>query len=322
MRQYLARRLLLFVPTLFIVSLIIFGLLRLGPGDPIEQYYGDASSGTETNLSAKEIQELREYLNLDDHIVVQYFKWLGEVVTLSPGQSFRPPNLEVLDEVVDALPLTAEIALATIVLSLLIAIPLGVISAVRQDTLIDYGLRVFSIGFLAMPIFWTAILALLIGIETANWIPPLEYKEIWEDPLQNVKKLWLPILILAINSGAVIARMMRSATLEVLRQDYVRTAHAKGLKETLVISRHVIKNAMLPVVTVAGLQAAILFSGTLIMESLFVLPGLGLTLLYSINDNDFPMVQFIVVMVSLFIMILNLVIDVIYGWLDPRIRLN
>ena len=192
----------------------------------------------------------------------------------------------------------------------------------RQDTWIDYVLRVLSIGMLAMPIFWTAILALLIGIELTNWVPPIEYKEIWEDPVQNFKKLWLPILILAVNSGASMARMVRSATLEVLSQDYVRTAYAKGLGEKTVIVRHVLKNAMLPVVTVAGLQAAILISGTIILESLFVLPGIGLTLVRAINENDFPMVQYIVIMVALFIMTLNLFIDLLYGWLDPRIRLG
>ena len=319
MQTYIIRRILLFIPTLFLVSIVVFVLLRIGPGDPVDIFLGDAAEGTRALVSQRELQELRASLHLDDNIVVQYGKWLVDVFTLNPGNSFRL-NAPVIDQVKSALPLTIEIALVTMALAMLIAIPLGVISAIRQDTWIDYLLRIFSIGFLAMPIFWTGLIAILISLEFFNWIPPIEYKEIWEDPVENVKKLWLPILILAINSSAVIARMMRSGTLEILRQDYVRTAYAKGLSERLVLSRHVIKNAMLPVITVAGLQAAILFGGVLIMEQLFVLPGIGFKLVSSITTDDFPMIQFIVIMIAFFIMTINLLVDLTYGILDPRIR--
>lgn len=319
MQTYIIRRILLFIPTLFLVSIVVFVLLRIGPGDPVDIFLGDAAEGTRALVSQRELQELRASLHLDDNIVVQYGKWLVDVVTLNPGDSFRL-NAPVIDQVKSALPLTIEIALVTMALAMLIAIPLGVISAIRQDTWIDYLLRIFSIGFLAMPIFWTGLIAILISLEFFNWIPPIEYKEIWEDPVENIKKLWLPILILAINSSAVIARMMRSGTLEILRQDYVRTAYAKGLSERLVLSRHVIKNAMLPVITVAGLQAAILFGGVLIMEQLFVLPGIGFKLVSSITTDDFPMIQFIVIMIAFFIMTINLLVDLTYGILDPRIR--
>ncbi len=319
MQTYIIRRILLFIPTLFLVSIVVFVLLRIGPGDPVDIFLGDAAEGTRALVSQRELQELRASLHLDDNIVVQYGKWVVDVFTLNPGDSFRL-NSPVLDQVKSALPLTIEIALVTMALAMLIAVPLGVISAIRQDTWIDYLLRIFSIGFLAMPIFWTGLVAILISLEFFNWIPPIEYKEIWEDPVENFKKLWLPILILAINSSAVIARMMRSGTLEILRQDYVRTAYAKGLSERLVLSRHVIKNAMLPVITVAGLQAAILFGGVLIMEQLFVLPGIGFKLVSSITTDDFPMIQFIVIMIAFFIMIINLLVDLTYGLLDPRIR--
>ena len=319
MQTYIIRRILLFIPTLFLVSIVVFVLLRIGPGDPVDIFLGDAAEGTRALVSQRELQELRASLHLDDNIVVQYGKWLVDVFTLNPGDSFRL-NAPVIDQVKSALPLTIEIALVTMALAMLIAIPLGVISAIRQDTWIDYLLRIFSIGFLAMPIFWTGLIAILISLEFFNWIPPIEYKEIWEDPVENIKKLWLPILILAINSSAVIARMMRSGTLEILRQDYVRTAYAKGLSERLVLSRHVIKNAMLPVITVAGLQAAILFGGVLIMEQLFVLPGIGFKLVSSITTDDFPMIQFIVIMIAFFIMTINLLVDLTYGILDPRIR--
>ena len=319
MQTYIIRRILLFIPTLFLVSIVVFVLLRIGPGDPVDIFLGDAAEGTRALVSQRELQELRASLHLDDNIVVQYGKWLVDVFTLNPGNSFRL-NAPVIDQVKSALPLTIEIALVTMALAMLIAIPLGVISAIRQDTWIDYLLRIFSIGFLAMPIFWTGLIAILISLEFFNWIPPIEYKEIWEDPVENIKKLWLPILILAINSSAVIARMMRSGTLEILRQDYVRTAYAKGLSERLVLSRHVIKNAMLPVITVAGLQAAILFGGVLIMEQLFVLPGIGFKLVSSITTDDFPMIQFIVIMIAFFIMTINLLVDLTYGILDPRIR--
>ena len=319
MQTYIIRRILLFIPTLFLVSIVVFVLLRIGPANPVEIFLGDAAEGTRATVTPRELQELRASLHLDDNIVVQYGKWLVDVFTLNPGDSFRL-NAPVLDQVKSALPLTIEIALVTMALAMLIAIPLGVISAIRQDTWIDYLLRIFSIGFLAMPIFWTGLVAILISLEFFNWIPPIEYKEIWEDPVENIKKLWLPILILALNSSAVIARMMRSGTLEILRQDYVRTAYAKGLSERLVLSRHVIKNAMLPVITVAGLQAAILFGGVLIMEQLFVLPGIGFKLVSSITTDDFPMIQFIVIMIAFFIMIINLLVDLTYGLLDPRIR--
>ncbi len=180
--------------------------------------------------------------------------------------------------------------------------------------------RVDRIGFLALPVFWTGIVAILISSVYFDWFPPLAYKDIWEDPLANFKKLCLPISVLAINSGASIARMMRAAALEVLRQDYVRTAFAKGLRERAVVYRHVVKNAMLPVITVAGLQFAVLLSGTILLEVLFVLPGLGRKLVEAINFKDFPMIQFIVVMIALFVMLLNLVVDLTYGYLDPRIR--
>ncbi len=319
MQAYIARRLLLFIPTIFFVSVMLFVILRIGPGDPVELFLGDAAEGTRATVSERELQELRASLNLDDNIVIQYFKWVGDLFTLDPGDSFRL-STPVLGQVKDALPVTIEIALVTMIIALAIAIPLGVISAVRQDTWIDYVLRLFSIGFLAMPQFWTGLIAILISLEAFNWIPPIEYKEVWEDPVENVKKLWLPIFILSLNSAAVIARMMRSGTLEVLRQDYVRTAYAKGLRERMVLGRHVIKNAMLPVITVAGLQAAILFGGVLIMEQLFVLPGLGFKLVSSISTDDFPMIQFIVILVAVFIMTINLVVDIAYGLLDPRIR--
>ena len=181
-------------------------------------------------------------------------------------------------------------------------------------------LRVFSIGFLAMPIFWTGIVALVIAFETLAWAPPVDYADVWEDPWLNIRKLWLPVLILALNSAAVIARMLRSATLEVLRQDYVRTAFAKGLRERTVVVRHVVKNSLLPVVTVAGLQFAVLFSGTVITEQLFNLPGVGKKLILSLDTNDFPIIQFVVVLVALFVTIINLLVDLLYGYLDPRIR--
>ncbi len=318
MRTYVARRLLLVIPTLFLVSVIIFSLMRIAPGDVVDQFLGEAETGT-GSYSEREIRELREGLGLDDPLVVQYGRWLWDFARMSPGDSFRL-NASVFDEVKSALPLTLEIAVFTLVLALLIAIPLGVITAVRQDTWIDYLLRVLSIGFLALPVFWTGIVAILISSVYFDWFPPLAYKDIWEDPLANFKKLCLPISVLAINSGASIARMMRAAALEVLRQDYVRTAFAKGLRERAVVYRHVVKNAMLPVITVAGLQFAVLLSGTILLEVLFVLPGLGRKLVEAINFKDFPMIQFIVVMIALFIMLLNLVVDLTYGYLDPRIR--
>ena len=251
--------------------------------------------------------------------MVQYGLWVADVFTLNPGESFRTQE-EVLDVVKSSLPLTLELAFATMIIAVLVALPLGIISAIRQDTWLDYGLRVFSIGFLAMPIFWTGIIALVIAFETFRWGPPVDYADIWEDPWLNIRKLWLPVLILALNSAAVLARMLRSATLEVLRQDYVRTAFAKGLRERTVVARHVVKNSLLPVVTVAGIQFAVLFSGTVITEQLFNLPGVGKKLILSLDTNDFPIIQFVVVLVALFVTIINLLVDLLYGYLDPRIR--
>ena len=320
MQKYIARRLLLFVPTLFLASVLVFLIVRVAPGDPVDTFFGtDPTLDAGVSFSQEQRDALREELDLDHNVVVQYGLWVADVFTLNPGESFRTQE-EVLDVVKSSLPLTLELAFATMIIAVLVALPLGIISAIRQDTWLDYGLRVFSIGFLAMPIFWTGIIALVIAFETFRWGPPVDYADIWEDPWLNIRKLWLPVLILALNSAAVLARMLRSATLEVLRQDYVRTAFAKGLRERTVVVRHVVKNSLLPVVTVAGIQFAVLFSGTVITEQLFNLPGVGKKLILSLDTSDFPIIQFVVVLVALFVTIINLLVDLLYGYLDPRIR--
>jgi peptide/nickel transport system permease protein len=310
---YLTRRLLLALPTLIGATVIVFIIMRVAPGDVVDVIVGDG------DVPEEQREEIRDKLGLHDPVPIQYLNWLGGVVTFDVGDSLVTDRPIVPDLRGRAF-VTAELAFGSILLSLLIAIPLGTLSALKQDTPIDYALRFLSIGGLSLPSFWIATVLLVFLSRSFGWIPPIEYEEITEDPVQNLQQLFLPMLILGYALSAVISRLTRSSVLEVLREDYVRTARAKGLRDRTVVIRHGLRNALLPVVTVTGSQFGYLLGGTVIMESIFTIPGVGQYTLDAILRRDYPVVQFCIVFMATIQIFTNLLTDVSYGVIDPRIR--
>jgi peptide/nickel transport system permease protein len=318
MGKYALRRTLLFIPTLLVATVLVFTLFWIVPGDPAVTILagGEGDSGA---VSPEQLEQLRQKLGLDRPLYVQYASWLANVLRGDLGTSlwYKTP---VWSQLKDRFLVTMELALMAILLAVCAAVPLGVISAVKQDTGLDYLSRIFSSVGIALPTFWFGIL-IVYGLATFfEWLPPLGYATLWEDPLLNLQQLILPALTLAFNDLAFTARVTRSSMLEVMREDYLRTARAKGLVELRVIARHALKNALLPVLTVSGYQFARLLGGVIIVESIFVVPGMGTLLIESIIHRDFIVLQAIVVLIAAVVLILNLLIDLSYGVLDPRVR--
>jgi len=312
------RRLLLFVPTLFGVSLLIFVLMRMVPGDIAEILV--YQTGAETSaVQKKQIEQIRRELGLDRPVVTQYIAWLTGAVRGDFGYSYsqRRPVTEILSE---RFPRSMELAAVTLILAALWSVPLGVVSAVRQNTWLDYLVRVLSISGLSLPIFFTGVLILYLLVRVFRWLPPLEYVALTEAPLENLKQLIWPALAQAYYISAPIMRLTRSQMLEVVRQDYVRTARAKGLSERVVMYRHALRNSLLPVVTFIGWWGGRLLGGVVIMEIIFAIPGMGLALVQAVSYRDYPTVQAIIFVMALIFLVVNLAVDVLYGWLDPRIR--
>ena len=317
MKEYIARRFVLFVPTLLLTTLIVFVLFFLVPGDTaLFILTGEEGAGAVTE---EDIAKLRSELGLDRPIHIQYFSWVWGILQGDLGTSiwYKTP---VIDELKDKFAVTVQLAVMGIVLAFIMAVPLGVLSAVKQDTVPDYICRIISLIGIALPTFWLAILMIYGLAYFFNWLPPLGYATLWEDPVLNLKQLIFPALAIAFHDLAFTARVTRSAMLEVLREDYVRTARSKGLHEISVIGRHALKNAILPVVTVSGYQFARLLGGVIIVETIFVVPGLGRFLIESIIHRDFVVIQAVILLTAAVVLGLNLIIDLFYGVLDPRIR--
>ena len=316
MRVYIIRRLLLVIPTLFLLTIIVFLTVRFIPGDVIDVMV------VALQYTAGDIdrEALKRMLGLDQPVHVQYGRWLGGIFLHGTlGQSlWRHSTVE--EEIFSRLPVTIELGLLAIVIGLVIALPVGIYSAMRQDTAADYLGRSVAIIGLATPNFWLAIMVLIYPTIWWGWTPPLEYIPFTEDPLGNLWGFFIPSLILGTASAAATMRMMRTMTLEVLRQDYIRTAWSKGLKERVVIVRHTLKNALIPVVTLIGLQLPILVGGAVIMENIFALPGLGRLMLDALQSRDYPVVQGTNLFFATGVVLLNLLIDLIYPYLDPRVR--
>lgn len=317
MQAYILKRVLLFIPTLFLVSVIIFVILRLIPGDPAIQILGGA--GLDEEFSEEDLQKVRKSLGTDRPIIVQYGDWVGGMFTLDFGESFtyRAP---VWDKIWKRFPTTVELTIIALLMSAVVAIPLGILSAIKQDSIGDYASRIITIAGIAVPNFWVAILMLFVLSNFFSWAPPIELESFIDDPLANLKKMVFPAVALAFTHMAFIARVTRSSTLEVFREDYIRTARAKGLGELTVIGRHTLKNALLPVITVGGYEFGRLIGGTVIIEQVFVVQGMGKLLVDSLFDRDYPMIQGIVMVITVIVLVLNLVIDIMYAWLNPRIR--
>jgi peptide/nickel transport system permease protein len=312
--NYLIRRLIGSVVVLFLMSIVVFRLVHWLPGDALLVKLGEAG-----RIPPEKMAEARAELGIDRPLVVQYTDWLGGVVRGDLGNSLIWEE-SVWERIQEGLPITIELALLSSVIALLIAVPVGVLSALKQDTVIDYVARVLAILGLAVPGFWLATLVVLYSTLWFEWTPPLQYTPFWEDPWTNLQTFIVPAIVLGFGLGAALTRMTRSTVLEVLRNDYIRTARAKGLRDRIVIGRHVLKNAMIPVVTIFGLQFTGLLGGSVIMESLFSLPGVGGVTLQAVQQRDYTQIQGNALFLGAIAVLLNVVVDLSYAWLDPRIR--
>ncbi len=309
----------LIIPTLFILSILVFLSVRFIPGDVIDVMVARMMRGmtVEGEIDRKALERL---LGLDLPVHVQYGRWLGDILLHgSLGESLMGDR-PVTEKIFSRLPVTIELGLMAIVIGLVIALPVGIYSAIRQDTVADYAGRSIAIIGLSTPNFWLALMVMIFPAIWWGWAPPMVYIPFTEDPLGNLEGLIIPSLILGTATSASTMRMMRTMTLEVLRQDYIRTAWSKGLKERAVILRHAIKNALIPVVTLIGLELPLLVGGAVIMENIFNLPGLGRLMLSALNDRDYPVVSGVNLFFATGVVGINLMIDLIYPYLDPRVR--
>jgi peptide/nickel transport system permease protein len=312
--KYVARRLLLAIPVLLLSSLIVFGLMRVMPGDALIALMGESG-----NVGEKELAKLRKDLGLDRPYHEQYLQWLWQMVTFNPGHSIFT-NEPIPVALKKAIPVTLELAALAMVLGLVIAVPIGVLSATRQDHASDYIGRVVAVSGLSMPDFWLGTLVITFAAIWFHWIPPIGYASLWDDPWKNLQQFLLPAAVLGFRLSAATMRMTRSTVLEVLKEDYVRTAWAKGLAGRIVVYKHALKNALIPVVTIVGGQLGVLLAGTVVVETIFALPGMGRLTVEAILFRDYPVVQTNVMLVAATLVSLNLLVDLTYAWLDPRIR--
>ncbi len=316
MTRYIVRRLLLLLPTLVLVTLLIFTLMRVVPGDVAKLI---VTGGGEGKFNEAAYHQVQKQLHLDKPIVVQYVDWAGAALHGDFGKSYWSKT-SVRTELGSRLPVTLEMALLAPLIALLIGVPLGLISAVRRGTPMDYGARMISIAGLSMPHFWLGIVVILILSNYFHYIVPIRYAEVWQNPSRNFQQMVWPILVLATGLMALLARITRSAMLEVLRSDYIRTARAKGLGRLMVVGQHGLRNAMLPIVTIFGAQLGALIGGAVVTERVFNVPGMGRYFIESVFVRDFPVVQAVMLLVAIAYLLVNLMVDLSYAWLDPRIR--
>jgi peptide/nickel transport system permease protein len=321
MHRYIVTRLLLAIPTLAGAALLVFILMRLVPGDVCVIRLGSGGA----HLDAGALKLCRDQLGLDNPIIVQFFDFLKSYVTFDFGKSMWSGN-PVSQEILLRLPVSLEVALLATVIAILLAIPLGTLSALKENTVLDHIVRVMAIAGIATPSFWLGIMSLILvlNISAATtgkpWLPPIDYVPLWQDPIRNLSMVLLPAITVGYRYSAVTMRLTRSAMLEVMREDYIRTARAKGLLEQIIINRHALKNALLPVVTLIGIEFAFLIGGLVITEQVFNLNGIGRLLVQAVQNQDNVLAQALVMLIVAVFVFTNLVVDVLYAWLDPRIR--
>ncbi|TXL81921.1 ABC transporter permease [Vineibacter terrae] len=316
MQAYIARRLFALLPTLFFASVIVFVTVRLIPGDIIDLML----SSNDISAGKKSRDQLEAALGLDQPMYIQYFRWIYAIVVEGDFGKSLWQNTPVAEQLLVRLPITFELGFLALLVALAVAIPIGVYSAIRQDTLGDYIARSFSILMLAVPSFWMGTMVMVFPSIWWGWSPDVKFVPFSEDPLRNLGQMAIPAVILGCALSAVTMRLTRTMMLEVLRQDYVRTAWAKGLDEKLVVMRHALRNALIPVVTLIGLQAPLLIGGAVILEQIFVIPGMGLLLIDAVSQRDYPIITGVFLIVGVAVMLINLIVDLSYGVLDPKVR--
>lgn len=314
MVRYIAQRLVSLIPVLIGISLVTFFLIRLVPGDVV-----DLMLGNETTIDEARRQELRKVFGLDEPIYVQYINWASDVVRGDLGTSLRTGQ-SVRGEIFSKMPVTIELTIFSVVIALLIAIPAGIIAAVKVGTTAEAAAQGVSLLGLSLPNFWLGTLLILVTSRYFHWFPAANYVSFVDDPWKNIQIFILPAISLGAALAAITMRMMRSSLLEVLRREYITTARAKGLSNNTVISRHAIRNAMIPVITVVGIQIGRLLGGAIIIEELFNLPGMGRLAIDAIEQRDYPMIQGVVMVTTIAFVLINLAVDIFYSYIDPRIR--
>ncbi|CAN5523652.1 ABC transporter permease [soil metagenome] len=314
MGRYLLRRLLLLIPVLFGVSILVFSLIHAIPGDATL-----IAIGTEQRISEEQRDAIRKAYGLDQSLPMQYAKWMGHVLQGDLGKSLRTRR-PLTDELALRLPVTTQLALFAAVMAMLIAIPVGVLAAVRRNSKLDYLATIGTLIGISMPNFLLATVLVLIFSYKLKWLPPIGYVPFRDDPVANLKVMLMPSVSLALPLTAVLMRYTRSAVLEALSHDHVRVARAKGLANRTVMSRHVLRNASIPIITVLGIQFATLLGGTVIIESIFGLPGIGRYIYESISTRDYPVVQSVTLVMATIFVLISVIVDVLYAFMDPRLR--
>ena len=317
MGKYFLRRLLLSIPTIFGVTVLIFLAMRVIPGDPLRSIIGE---GQIYVLSDKELAEVKASLGYDKPLVVQYLAWMQDVAKGNLGYSFWQKDKSIADMVVRRGPITLQISIMALIVAWAIGLPAGIVSAVKRNTVADYSIRGFVTLLMAIPNFWLGLAIILFTVIFFRWRPPMELATLWGNPWQNLQMTIGPAIVMGFSFGAIIARMVRSSMLEILRDDYVRTATAKGLASSTVIFRHALRNALLPTITISGLYLGATIGGAVAVERAFSVPGLGLSLIYAVQARDWTVIQSLVLLFAVAYIIINLVVDYIYAFIDPRIR--
>jgi peptide/nickel transport system permease protein len=317
MLHFVIRRLLLVIPTLLGVAVLAFFLLRVMPGDVVElKLRGEGAAVSEATVMAE-----RQRLGLDKPLLAQFSDWMTGLVTLDLGKSMWTDQ-PVADEILSRLPVSLQVAIMATFFAVLIAVPLGILSALYRETWIDYVVRVLAVSGMAIPSFWLGMLIILMLLSMFDWLPKIGYVSIFDDPVTNLTALVWPAVSVGYRYAAVATRMMRSALLEVMREDYIRTARAKGVFQRLVVRRHALRNALLPVVTVIGLEFAFLIGGLVVTEQVFNLNGIGKLFVEATTRGDYTLIQGLVLLIAVIFILVNLAVDLFYGLLDPRIRLS
>ena len=315
MTAYIIKRLIYAVPTLLGVSMLIFLAMRVLPGDPLTAMYGTQV----VTVREADRERIEAELGLSDPLIVQYGNWLKDIGKGELGTSFWRDD-KVSDLIKRRGPLTLEIAVLSILVSWLVGLPVGILSALKQNSLLDYAARLFTVAFLAIPAFWLASLIVLVMVLKFGYAPPLGTIDLWDDPKKNLEIVWGPSVVLGLAVSAYIARMTRSTLLEVIREDYIRTARAKGLAEMIVVLRHALRNALLPVITLSGVLFGFLLGGTVVVEQAFNVPGLGRAMIAAIIELDYIVIQNLVLLYAAAFVFINLITDLSYAFLDPKVR--